>query len=70
MIELQIFTLTVALFYLYMDKKEIFGTGKVESYNLRCYKCNHEFQKNLTINDNISELTCPSCNQNSVELDL
>jgi hypothetical protein len=54
-----------------MDKKEVYVAGAAEPYSLRCCKCNFEFIKNLTINDNISEVVCPNnCVPSLVELNL
>jgi Zn finger protein HypA/HybF involved in hydrogenase expression len=50
--------------------KEIFGANIPEPYSIRCYSCGKEFQRNLTINDDIGELDCPFCFKNTVELNL
>ena len=41
-----------------------------ENYCLRCYKCNFKFVKLLDINDNITELECPNCKKQTIELNL
>jgi Zn finger protein HypA/HybF involved in hydrogenase expression len=37
---------------------------------LRCYKCSFEFEQNLTIDDNVSDVICSHCKTPTVELNL
>ena len=37
---------------------------------LRCYKCNFEFIKDISVEDKIYEFICPSCNKDSIELNI
>ena len=34
---------------------------KKEKYRLRCYDCEHTFEKELTVKDSIWKENCPSC---------
>ncbi len=40
----------------------------VEYTKLRCYDCNYEFLTELKKEDNISDLNCPKCHKNTVEV--
>ena len=63
-----------SLFYLYkgfMNKPiETLGNNTPQLYCLRCYKCDFECEKNLTINDSVIELDCPKCFKQTLELNL
>ena len=41
-----------------------------EKLNLRCYGCNHEFVKEIDVKEFISEINCPNCKENKVEINL
>jgi len=41
-----------------------------ELVNLRCCKCNHKFSRTLDTRDNVSDIKCPLCGSNHVEIDL
>jgi hypothetical protein len=42
----------------------------LELLNLRCYKCNCEFIKEVETQEFINSFNCPKCKQKGVELDL
>jgi len=35
---------------------------------VRCYKCSHIFEKEMSLNDNMSDLDCVKCGKKTVEI--
>ena len=42
----------------------------MENVCLRCYKCNHEFEKVLDVKDNITDIICPACGKKTIECNM
>lgn len=42
----------------------------LNNLSLRCYKCNHVFTKELSVETRISDEVCPKCLKVTVEIDL
>jgi len=39
----------------------------LEKCAVRCYKCSHIFEKEMSLNDNMSDLDCVKCGKKTVE---
>jgi Zn finger protein HypA/HybF involved in hydrogenase expression len=37
---------------------------------LRCYKCNHEYEREVRTEESICEFVCPKCGKKGIELDI
>ena len=46
----------------------MFEKKVIEYTKLRCYNCNYEFLTELKKEDNVSDLNCPKCYKNTVEI--
>ena len=51
-------------------KKEEYHTEVKFPIQLRCCKCDFEFDKLLDVNDRLDELECPNCHLKYVEVNL